>query len=312
VDELRRLSPSARDTETEKKRSLATCASRGVVWHHSALRAEEKALVEKGFREGAFRVVCCTTTMATGVNLPAKRVVVATPYVYRKKPALHEVLKARDLQQMVGRAGRAGFGADVGDAFVVCPRAADVRWTRSLSKSASSSSAVSVAPQKNAKTDAPSDARALALEMAARLSSDGEALSSTIAQAGMRRVMLEAVACGLARGTGRHQGVHTVHAAQRAERFPRRRREGRHRRAAVAVGALVPFVGRRVAEVAADAARARRRRRAPRPRPRRRRRGGRAARAAVPDPGDGPTFAVPVRAPRPARRGGRRGGIDVG
>jgi len=307
VDELRRLSPSARDTETEKKRSLATCASRGVVWHHSALRAEEKALVEKGFREGAFRVVCCTTTMATGVNLPAKRVVVATPYVYRKKPALHEVLKARDLQQMVGRAGRAGFGADVGDAFVVCPRAADVRWQISRK---SASSAVS-ATQKNA-TDAPSDARALALEMAARLSSDGEALSSTIAQAGMRRVMLEAVACGLARGTGRHQGVHTVHAAQRAERFPRRRREGRHRRAAVAVGALVPFVGRRVAEVAADAARARRRRRAPRPRPRRRRRGGRAARAAVPDPGDGPAPAVPVRAPRPARRGGRRGGIDVG
>ena len=197
VDELRRLSPSARDTETEKKRSLATCASRGVVWHHSALRAEEKALVEKGFREGAFRVVCCTTTMATGVNLPAKRVVVATPYVYRKKPTLHEVLKARDLQQMVGRAGRAGFGADVGDAFVVCPRAADVRWQISRK---SASSAVS-ATQKNA-TDAPSDARALALEMAARLSSDGEALSSTIAQAGMRRVMLEAVACGLARTPG--------------------------------------------------------------------------------------------------------------
>ena len=38
--------------------------------------------------------------------------------------------------------------------------------------------------------------------MAARLASDGEALSSTIAQAGMRRVMLEAVACGLARGPG--------------------------------------------------------------------------------------------------------------
>ena len=189
VDELRRLQPHAADIETEKKRSLATCASRGVVWHHSALRAEEKSVVERGFREGAFRVVCCTTTMATGVNLPAKRVVIANPYVYRKKPALHEVLRARDLQQMVGRAGRAGFGADVGDAFVVCPRAAEVRWTRRGAEATSSRAT-------------PRDADALALEIAERLSSDGEALSSTIAQAGMRRVMLEAAACGLARDPG--------------------------------------------------------------------------------------------------------------
>ena len=189
VNELRRLQPHAAEIETEKKRSLATCASRGVVWHHSALRAEEKSVVERGFREGAFRVVCCTTTMATGVNLPAKRVVIANPYVYRKKPALHEVLRARDLQQMVGRAGRAGFGADVGDAFVVCPRAAEVRWTRRGAEATSSRAT-------------PRDADALALEIAERLSSDGEALSSTIAQAGMRRVMLEAAACGLARDPG--------------------------------------------------------------------------------------------------------------
>ena len=134
-------------------------------------------------------MVCCTTTMATGVNLPAKRVVIANPYVYRKKPALHEVLRARDLQQMVGRAGRAGFGADVGDAFVVCPRAAEVRWTRRGAEATSSRAT-------------PRDADALALEIAERLSSDGEALSSTIAQAGMRRVMLEAAACGLARDPG--------------------------------------------------------------------------------------------------------------
>ena len=130
VDELRRLQPHAADIETEKKRSLATCASRGVVWHHSALRAEEKSIVERGFREGAFRVVCCTTTMATGVNLPAKRVVIANPYVYRKKPALHEVLRARDLQQMVGRAGRRGSARTWATRSWACPRAAEVRWTR--------------------------------------------------------------------------------------------------------------------------------------------------------------------------------------
>jgi hypothetical protein len=38
---------------------------------------------------------------------------------------------------------------------------------------------------------------AVAGEIARRLTSDGDALSSTIAAAGMRRVMLEAVACGM-------------------------------------------------------------------------------------------------------------------
>ena len=192
VDELCRLQPNAADAKAEKKGSLAACASRGVVWHHSALRAEEKSVVEKGFREGAFRVVCCTTTMATGVNLPAKRVVIAAPYVYRKKPALHELAKARDLQQMAGRAGRAGLGADAGDAFVVCPRAAEVRWTRGDAETERRASP-------STSRFGAQDTTALALEIAERLSSDGEALSSTIAQAGMRRVMLEAVACGLAR-----------------------------------------------------------------------------------------------------------------
>ena len=176
VDALRRLQPKAADTE--KKLTLATCASRGVVWHHSALRAEEKALVERGFREGVFRAVCCTTTMAAGVNLPSKRVVIANPYYYRKRPNLHEILNSRDLQQMVGRAGRAGFGSSFGDAFVVCPRPSEVRWPREKG---------------------PRDPETLALEYAERLVSSGESLSSTLAHAGMRRVMLEAVACGLAR-----------------------------------------------------------------------------------------------------------------
>ena len=72
---------------------------------------------------------------------------------------------------------------------MVCPRAAEVRWTRRGAEATSSRAT-------------PRDADALALEIAERLSSDGEALSSTIAQAGMRRVMLEAAACGLARDPG--------------------------------------------------------------------------------------------------------------
>ena len=178
VEELRRLAPNNKDTD--RQLCLATCATRGVAWHHSALHVEEKAAIERGFREGALRVVCCTSTMATGVNLPASRVVISTAYTYRKRPALHELARARDLQQMVGRAGRAGFSAR-GEAFVVCPKSNEVSW--------------SWAPDGRR-----GDMDALARELAARLTSQGDALSSTIAEDGMRRVMLEAVSCGLAQG----------------------------------------------------------------------------------------------------------------
>ena len=180
AEELRRLAPNAKDSD--RQLCLATCASRGVAWHHSALHVEEKAAIERGFREGAIRVVCCTSTMATGVNLPASRVVISTAYTYRKRPALHELARARDLQQMVGRAGRAGF-SDRGEAFVVCPKSDEVSW--------------SWAPDGRR-----GDMDALARELAARLTSHGDALSSTIAEEGMRRVMLEAVSCGLAQGPG--------------------------------------------------------------------------------------------------------------
>ena len=181
VDELLRLQPKALK-ETDKKLSLATCASRGVVWHHSALSQEEKHIVEKGFRDGYFMVVCCTSTMATGVNLPAKRVVITSPYHFRRKPNLHDLLKSKDLQQMVGRAGRTGFGSDLGDAFVMAPVSSEVQWTMA--------------------TGTAKNADSLLLEIAKRLTCDAEALSSTIAQQGMRRVMLEAVACGLAQDPG--------------------------------------------------------------------------------------------------------------
>jgi DNA polymerase theta len=88
---------------------LARVADMGIAFHHAHMRAKEKEAIEEAFRDGALLVLCCTTTLAAGVNLPARRVVTMQ--------GAHP-MKAASYRQMAGRAGRAGH-ADRGESFVI-------------------------------------------------------------------------------------------------------------------------------------------------------------------------------------------------
>ncbi len=102
----------------------------GVAFHHAGLSKADRDRVEAWFRDGTIAVLFSTSTLAWGVNLPARCVVIRD--TKRHDPLEGEVaVSPIDVLQMLGRAGRPGYD-DEGYGWVVCDEADADRYRRLL------------------------------------------------------------------------------------------------------------------------------------------------------------------------------------
>ncbi|KAI0120824.1 P-loop containing nucleoside triphosphate hydrolase protein [Hypoxylon sp. NC0597] len=79
----------------------------GVAFHHAGLDVQDKSAVAQNFLDGQIHVICCTSTLAVGVNLPCHTVVLKGTTGYSNdRPQEYSDL---EVMQMLGRAGRPQF-----------------------------------------------------------------------------------------------------------------------------------------------------------------------------------------------------------
>ena len=80
---------------------------RGVAFHHAGILPTLKEVVERLFTSGLVKMLFATETFALGVNMPAQTVVLDS--VAKFHGTHFGYLRAREYQQMAGRAGRRGM-----------------------------------------------------------------------------------------------------------------------------------------------------------------------------------------------------------
>lgn len=100
-----------------RNKLLSEVVSSGVGFHHAGLHREDRDLVEGGFRAGHIKVLVSTSTLAWGVNLPARIVVIRDV----SNDAAGEDLSSLDILQMLGRAGRPQYD-NKGFGWIIAPR----------------------------------------------------------------------------------------------------------------------------------------------------------------------------------------------
>lgn len=96
---------------------LASAVRGGLGFHHAGLTYKQRKSIEKAFKDGLLYCLTATPTLAAGVNLPARRVLIRD--LKRWQDGMTNWISTIEIRQMMGRAGRPRYDTQ-GEAWLAC------------------------------------------------------------------------------------------------------------------------------------------------------------------------------------------------
>ncbi len=119
MNELHRVSRSLVSSVNvpESTKILSTVLRKGSAFHHAGLKNRERSIIESCFRNNTLKVIIATPTLAAGVNLPARRVIIRDYRRFERGRGSYPI-PILEYKQMAGRAGRPAYD-EYGEAILV-------------------------------------------------------------------------------------------------------------------------------------------------------------------------------------------------
>ncbi|MGI9565821.1 MAG: DEAD/DEAH box helicase [Nitrosopumilus sp.] len=103
---------------TELVKTLSILVKKGVAFHHAGLNQSCRQIIETEFRKGKIKLLSSTPTLAAGVNLPARRVIISNINRYNAKVGANRPISILEYKQLCGRAGRPQYD-NYGESIIV-------------------------------------------------------------------------------------------------------------------------------------------------------------------------------------------------
>ncbi len=120
-----------RAVDKSHNRELQLLFASGMGVHHAGMLRADRSLTEQMFEAGLLRVLCCTATLAWGVNLPAHTVIIKGTELYDPERGGFVDLSILDVVQIFGRAGRPQYDTS-GHAILITPHRSLNNYVRLL------------------------------------------------------------------------------------------------------------------------------------------------------------------------------------
>ena len=87
-------------------KQLSTFVKFGIAFHNAGLSLNDRQIIEDNFKINAIKIICTTSTLSQGVNLPARLVIIKSTNCYKGHNIGYSEYTKMEIDQMCGRAGR--------------------------------------------------------------------------------------------------------------------------------------------------------------------------------------------------------------